>query len=209
MEMVSMYTDKPRNMQEFYESQEKQRKTVSDMLVKIEKEIKNNLIESCDNSMKTFREENRISLNDNQDDDDNEEAEPFLVGDETHKQMPYTQEATTRTHFKKLAKYIRLSDYMIIDSKLKLIQYSIKNVLKIVSLDLSANRKYVVGDKSQQQPLFDVNMDFEGSVINFTPGRYDVRDAIKNSITAGVDSVCRYDLFISQPEFEVYMNAQD
>ena len=31
--------------------------------------------------MRTFREENRISLNDNQDDDDNEEAEPFLVGD--------------------------------------------------------------------------------------------------------------------------------
>ena len=48
------------------------------------------LIESCDNSMRTFKEENRISLNDNQEEDDNEEAEPFLVGDETHKQMPYT-----------------------------------------------------------------------------------------------------------------------
>jgi hypothetical protein len=79
--------------------------------------------------------------------------------------------------------------------------------LKIVSLDLSANRKFIVGDKSQQQPLFDVIFDFEGSQINFMPGRFDVRDAIKNSITAGVDSVCRYDLFISQPEFEVYMNA--
>jgi hypothetical protein len=40
--------------------------------------------------MRTFKEENRISLNDNQDEDTNEEAEPFLVGDETHKQMPYT-----------------------------------------------------------------------------------------------------------------------
>ena len=63
--------------------------------------------------------------------------------------MPYTQEATTRTHYKKLAKYIRLSDYMIIDSKLRLIQNSITNVLKIVKLDLTRGLKYPVGDKVQ------------------------------------------------------------
>ncbi len=57
---------------------------------KIERDIKGRLIESCENSMKTFKEENRISLNDHHEDEDNEEAEPFLVGDETHKQMPYT-----------------------------------------------------------------------------------------------------------------------
>lgn len=61
--------------------------------------------------------------------------------------MPYTQEATTRTHYKKLAKYIRLTDYMLIDSKLRLIQNSIKNVLKIVNLDLTAGLKYSIGDK--------------------------------------------------------------
>lgn len=120
---------------------------MSEQLGKIEKEIKTLLVDSCDSSMRTFREENRISLNDNQEDDDNEEAEPFLVGDETHKQMPYTQEATTRTHYKKLAKYIRLTDYMIIDSKLRLIQNSIGNVLKIVQLDFSQPRKYLIGDK--------------------------------------------------------------
>ena len=63
--MVAMNTDKPRNMQEFFEFQDKQRKSVSETLNKIEKEIKNSLIESCDSSMRTFREENRISLNDN------------------------------------------------------------------------------------------------------------------------------------------------
>lgn len=51
--------------------------------------------------------------------------------------MPYTQEATTRTHYKKLAKYIRLTDYMITDSKLRLITNSVSNVLAIVSKDLS------------------------------------------------------------------------
>ena len=59
-------------------------------LNKIEKDIKTLLVDSCEKSMRTFKEDNRISLNDNQDDEDNEEAEPFLVGDETHKQMPYT-----------------------------------------------------------------------------------------------------------------------
>ena len=209
MSMVSMHTDKPRNMPEFFEFQDKTRKNISDNLTKIEKEIKTTLIESCDSSMRTFREENRISLNDNQEDDDNEEAEPFLVGDETHKQMPYTQEATTRTHYKKLAKYIRLSDYMIIDSKLKLIQNSISNVLKIVKLDLSAGRKYMVGEKIQQQPLFEITMDFQGYETYFVPNKYEVRDSIKNSITEGVNTVCRYELFINQPEFETYMNVQE
>lgn len=69
------------------------------------------------------------------------------MGDETHKQMPYTQEATTRTHYKKLAKYIRLTDYMIIDSKLRLITNSISNVLKILKYDYSGGRKYLIGDK--------------------------------------------------------------
>ena len=65
MQMVAMNTEKPRNMQEFFEHQDKQRKTVNESLNKIEKEIKNILIDSCDSSMRTFREENRISLNDN------------------------------------------------------------------------------------------------------------------------------------------------
>jgi hypothetical protein len=34
--------------------------------------------------------------------------------------MPYTQEATIRTHYKRLAKFVRLCDYLIIDAKLSL-----------------------------------------------------------------------------------------
>lgn len=41
----------------------------------------------------------------------------------------------------------------------------------------------------------------------FLPNKFDVRDAIKSSITEGVNTVCRYDLFINQPEFETYMNV--
>ena len=63
--------------------------------------------------MKTFKEDNKISLNDKVEADD-DEAEPFLVGDETHKQMLYTQESTTRTHYARLVKYVRVIDYMLL-----------------------------------------------------------------------------------------------
>lgn len=96
---------------------------------------------------------------------------------------------------------------MIIDSKLRLITNSIQNVLTIVSKDLSTGRKYLIGDKVQQVPLFEINVDFQGFDIHFTPSKYEVRDAIKNAITEGVNTVCRYELFINQPEFETYLNV--
>ena len=50
------------------------------------------LNEACNASIRTFKEENRIAISDEffGDDMDNEDKEAFLVGDETHKQMPFT-----------------------------------------------------------------------------------------------------------------------
>lgn len=84
---------------------------------------------------------------------------------------------------------------MIIDSKLKLISNSITNVLKIVSLDLTTGLKYVIGEKIQQSPLFEVIVNFKEKDIYFVPNKYEVRDAIKNAITEGVNIVCKYELF--------------
>ena len=84
---------------------------------------------------------------------------------------------------------------MLIDAKLKLITNSIQSVLYIVNLDLSTGIKYRFGDKFQQVPLFEVCVDFRGSELYFAPGKYEIRDAIKNAITEGVNSVCRYELF--------------
>ena len=36
-----------------------------------------------------------------------------------------------------------------------------------------------------------------GSELYFTPNRNEVRDAVKNSVTEGVNTVCRYELFIN------------
>ena len=76
-----------------------------------------------------------------------------------------------------------------------------------MKLDLTTGLKYRIGDKFQQTPLFEIVVDFRDLEIFFAPSRFEIRDAIKNAITDGVNTVCKYELFLNQPEFEVYMNA--
>ncbi len=45
-------------------------------------------------------------------------ANPVLVGDKSLRAMPYTQEATIRTHIKKLRHYIKLVDYYFFSSSI-------------------------------------------------------------------------------------------
>ena len=46
-------------------------------------------------------------------------------------------------------------------------------------------------------PLFEVQVNFKDIDIFFVPSRFDIRDAIKNSITDGVNTVCKYELFLN------------
>lgn len=58
-------------------------------------------------------------------------------------------------------------------------------------------------------PLFEVTVDFQLYELSFSPTKYEVRDAIKSAITEGINTVCRYELFVHQPEFETYVNVQE
>ena len=49
--------------------------------------------------------------------------------------MLYTQAATIRTHHKRLAKFVRLCDYLIIDAKLSISMKSAEKVLDAVTHD--------------------------------------------------------------------------
>jgi len=82
------------------------------------------VLSNCKRSLLAFKEENRIPSNDAAESDELKEKAPLLVGDETGKEMPYTQEATIRTHFKRLNKFVRLVDYLIVDSKIAMINQS-------------------------------------------------------------------------------------
>ena len=47
----------------------------------------------------------------------NDRKIPLLIGDETGKDMPYTKQATIRTHQQRLRNLLKLIDYLIITSK--------------------------------------------------------------------------------------------
>lgn len=86
------------------------------------------MLSNCKRSLLAFKEENRIPSNDAAETDELKEKAPLLVGDETGKEMPYTQEATIRTHFKRLNKFVRLVDYLIVDSKIAMINQSTSSI---------------------------------------------------------------------------------
>lgn len=46
--------------------------------------------------------------------------------------MPYTEEATVKTHYEKLTKFMKLIDSLIIDGKLKLIFESTSSLRQII-----------------------------------------------------------------------------
>jgi len=60
----------------------------------LENHIKDLVVDNCKKSLVTFKEENRIPIKNENEDDvggaNEEEQAPLLVGDETGKEMPYT-----------------------------------------------------------------------------------------------------------------------
>jgi dynein heavy chain len=111
--------------EEFRAHQESYRLQHTDVkLDTIESSIRDVLVENCKKSLIAFKEENRIPMKDERGDDIVEEQAPLLVGDETGKEMPFTQEATIRTHYKRLHKFVRLVDYLVLDSKIDMMNNS-------------------------------------------------------------------------------------
>lgn len=70
--------------------------------------------------------------------------------------MPFTQLAAQRTHFKRLTRYIRLADYLIINAKLSLAMDATTKVKEAVEWVKSENASNQLkqGIKTQDCPLF-------------------------------------------------------
>ncbi len=82
----------------------------------LEEEIRKVVMETCQNSLANFKEENRIPNLDH-----GEMKQHISSEDASGKDMPYTKQATVKTHYKKLNKFIRFIDYMIISGKLGMV----------------------------------------------------------------------------------------
>lgn len=104
-----------------------------------------------------------------------EEPAPLLVGDETNKEMPYTQEATIRTHFKRLHKFIKLIDYWVVGAKITLINFSSEILMRnIYDLNQAAITKksfrftswiQLFVDEKQQQIVYNPSKEIAKKTI--------------------------------------------
>lgn len=69
---------------------------------------------------------------------------PLLIGDETGKDMPYTKQATIRTHQERIRNLLKLTDYFIITSKTDLVINMIQfltNTIKDITAFYESQKK--------------------------------------------------------------------
>ena len=137
------------------------------------------------------------------------EAEPFLIGDQIQKSMPYTQEATTWTHYKRLMKYIRLVDFLVIDAKLSLIQNSINTSLNDLQRILTVDTNLTFHDRMRKQPLFEIEIIFVEWQLVFIPSKSELWEAVNKNLTEGIHLVCQNKDFMSSPEFAEYTEGRE
>ena len=203
-DLVDIKFDKSSQLNEFTRDQENLRERVATQLEDLENAVKLVVATSCRESMDAFKKDNRTTVDEDGVADQNEEAEPFLVGDSSHKQMPYTQDAITRQHYKRLAKFIRLCDYQIFDSKINLTMTSTRKVLRTMAHDYG--KKETRGNMLRQQtlPVFVIGGDFDGLTAAFDPDEEIVKSAVDDAIMKGLTVVLNNEPLIRAPDFKKY-----
>jgi len=163
-------------------------KTTDVKLDTVESSIKEVLVNNCKKSLVAFKEENRIPLKDDKGEDIVEEQAPLLVGDETGKEMPFTQEATIRTHFKRLNKFVKLIDYLILDSKIEMIN----NCTELISQQIEERNENNEEDKKFNNNLSSwiiVEASAKATTLVFTPDRSTLKKIFENIIQSSVTKI--------------------
>ncbi|KAL4466850.1 hypothetical protein ABPG74_010447 [Tetrahymena malaccensis] len=204
---MEMNINQPLKYEEFKKTQESYRVTATDYkLDKLENGIKELVMSNCKRSLQAFKEENRIPSNDANDTDELKEKAPLLVGDETGKEMPYTQEATIRTHYKRLNKFVRLVDYLIVDSKIQMINNSTSSIVRHIE-DLNDS----IGDKYQSvNSMIIVEASNIGPELVFTPNRDILRKMFEEIISKSVQRICnKHKMLVNVQELRDYIRIED
>lgn len=208
MTFLDMGLKEPLNIDQFKEYENKHVISQSDHIdLVVNTTIKDLIEKGCKESLDNFKEENRIRNKDKDDPDQDNLSPPMLAIEDGQKEMPYTQEATIRTHYKRLKKFIRLVDFMVLDSKLGMMNQSIikvhgemegnRNVLK---LDFKNNGGYPT--------LINVRADFIHEQIEYIPNSKDVRRMFDDVIVLGVNHICgNHKMLLNSAEFSTYVTA--
>ena len=75
---------------------------------------------------------------------------PLLIGDEKNLDMPYTKEATLRTQQEKFKKFVKLIDFLIIHSKVNMMNESTDVLAKKINEENDSYERQVIDTKYKQ-----------------------------------------------------------
>ena len=187
--------------------------------------IKRELSQACNSSYKEFKKSKNITLDDNinenaqqkaQDDNNNNSNDNgYKRKVNTQKQnsnsvqaflkdaIPYAQDATRKTHYKKILKYIRLMDFLFNESKFKMILFSLDK------LNQKFQRLYDVYINSWTDlPILITTIKLKPSTLIFEPSIESIRTVIfDHFIQENIYAVIYKKNFIDPQEFPTYMSC--
>ena len=125
------------------------------------------------------------------------------------KEMPYTQEATIRVHYKKLKKFIRLIDYLVLDSKMNMMNNSLLSVNRFLD-----SAKGILQNKARNNggliPILIVKPTFEGNALSYLPSKDKITKVFTESISRGLHYLSdQHSMLVNAPEFALYSKTGD
>jgi dynein heavy chain len=210
LEYMDLSSSEPVKYDDFRTLQENYRVTLMDKKFDtLENAIKDLILNSCSTSLISFKEENRIP---NKDPDnpsaDQEEPAPLLVGDETNKEMPYTQEATIRTHYKRLRKFIKLVDYLVLNGKLSMMNFSSELLFRSITEHNSSVKDPKRNARINCWLICEIGM--RDKDLTFTPNKEITRKIFEEVVMKGIQRICnKHRQLIHYPELMLYTHANE
>ena len=117
------------------------------------------------------------------------------------KALPYTHEAILRSHLQHIGRFIRLVDYMVIQSKVTHCMHAytrIDNYLKRIP-----NEKF----NKKKKILFGLDAYFTGLLIHFTPEIDEIRRVIKKAMEKLQSFVCSFSFYSRMHDFYKYVQS--
>ena len=173
--------------------------------------VKRILDTSCKESYKEYKTQKKITLDDDNnvggggnDKDDNKKDQPSNnIQNFIKDSIPYAQDATRKTHYKKLLRYIRVMDYVFNETKFDTINYSLEQ------LDKKFKRLYeCYVNKWVDPPMLVTKILCMGDKIYYNPSiRLMSESVFDNFIQETIYCVIYKKNFIDPQEFPRYMSC--
>ena len=185
--------------------------------------VKNIISTACNNSYQEYKTLKKITLDDNamvgteekntEENNDNKNAgkDPKKKDNDVNIQnfiknaIPYAQDATRKTHYKKLLKYIRVMDYVFNEAKFSTIQFSLELLVKKFKRLYDCYLNHWV-----DPPIIITKILCMGDKIYYNPSIRIIYEALfDNFIQESVYTVIFKKNFIEPQEFPKYMSCYE